>query len=32
MWGTNPNTSLGEAAILAQGGPIAVVGFIFGQV
>ena len=31
MWGTNPNTSLGESAILAQGGPIAVPGFSSGR-
>ena len=30
IWGTNPNTSLGEAAILAQGGPIAFAGFSSG--
>jgi len=31
LWGTNPNTSLGEAAILAQGGPIAIAGFTSGR-
>jgi hypothetical protein len=31
IWGSNPNTSLGESAILAQGGPIAIAGFSSGR-
>ncbi len=31
IWGTNPYTTVGQAAILAQGGPIAIAGFSSGR-